>query len=116
MHRRKKMIDTVIKVPRLDWLIGGSRIGGTYNRYFGSLGTDPEKGCFNQKIFNYSVWIEKIDEREIIKAAAYHGMNNFDNTPEDEIETESFECEEESLSEIKKWLEEKRNEFFGAEE
>ncbi|MGN1419564.1 MAG: hypothetical protein ACI4W6_09565, partial [Acutalibacteraceae bacterium] len=105
------------KVPRLDWLIGGSRIGGTYNRYFGSLGTDPQKGCLCEKIFNYSIWIEKIkiekdnddeeDEfQEIIKAAAYFGMNSFDNTAEEEIETKSFDFEEESLPLVKKWLEE----------
>lgn len=33
-----------INMPRLDWLIGASRIGGDYNRYFGSAGTDGELG------------------------------------------------------------------------
>ncbi len=105
-------IDMDIKVPRFDWLIGGSRIGGLYNRYFGSCGTDPSKGCFNRKIFNYSVWIEKVDEEEIIKAAAYYGMNSFDNTPKEEIETKVFEFEEESLPLIKQWLEEKRDKYL----
>lgn len=105
-------MDFEIKVPRFDWLIGGSRIGGSYNRYYGSCGTDPQKGCFNQKIFNYSVWIEKLEETEIIKAAAYYGMNSFDNTNEDEIETQAFEFEEESLPLIKAWLEEKQKAFL----
>lgn len=86
-----------IKAPRFDWLVGGSRIGGSYNRYFGSVGTDPSKGCLCEKIFNYSVWIEKNDEQEVFKAAAYYGTNSFDNTPEDEIETETFDFEQESL-------------------
>lgn len=105
-------MDFEIKVPRFDWLIGGSRIGGAYNRYFGSCGTDPKKGCFNTKIFNYSVWIEKLDEEEIIKAAAYYGMNSFDNTAPEEIETQVFEFEEESLPLVKKWLEDKLNEYL----
>ncbi len=108
-------MDLEIKVPRFDWLIGGSRIGGSYNRYFGSCGTDPSKGCFSQKIFNYSVWIEKLDECEIIKAAAYMGMNSFDNTDEEEIEVRTFDFEEESLPLIKTFLEEKLKAELGVE-
>lgn len=101
-----------ITVPRFDWLIGGSRIGGSYNRYFGSCGTDALKGCLSEKIFNYTVWIEKVDEAEYIKAAVYYGMNSFDNTDEDEIETQTFDFEEESLAEIKEWLNKKCQEYF----
>lgn len=100
-----------IKVPRLDWLIGGSRIGGVYNRYFGSIGTDPLKGCLCGDIFNYSVWIEKNDEIETIMAAAYMGTKSFDNTPPEEIETKAFDLEEESLPLVKSWLEEKLSNY-----
>lgn len=106
------MSDYPINVPRLDWLIGGSRIGMSYNRYFGSCGTDPQKGCLSNKIFNYTVWIEKIDETEYIKAAVYYGTNSYDNTAEEEIEETIFACDEESLPKIKKWLFEKADAYF----
>lgn len=106
------MVDYEIIIPRLDWLIGGSRIGGSYNRYFASCGTDSATGCLCNKIFNYSVWIEKVEEHEIIKAAVYYGMNSFDNTPEDEIEQASFEMDEDSREEIKDWIENLADKFF----
>ena len=101
-------------VPRLDWLIGGSRIGTGYNRYYGSLGTDPLKGCIGQRIFNYSIWIEKKEdcEEEVIKAACYYGTASFDNTPSDEITVSSFPAEESSLEEIRAWLCSMAERFF----
>ena len=118
-------MDYVINVPRLDWLIGGSRIGGTYNTYYGSCGTDGEKGFLGRKIFNYMIRIEKIidenadedtpeDEKmiEVIKASVYSGYNSFDNTDPDSIETEVFDLEENSRPIIKAWIEQKCREYF----
>ena len=92
-------------VPLLSWLIGGSRIGGSYNIYCGSLGTDPMKGCFGNEIKNYRIWIEKLEESEIIKAAVYFGMNSYENQNPDEVLTNSFELNEESRPLIKEWIE-----------
>lgn len=92
-------------VPLLNWLIGGSRIGGSYNIYCGSIGTDPAKGCIGQVIKNYRIWIEKLEETEIIKVAFYEGMRSYDNQSEDEIATETFEMSEESRPLIKEWIE-----------
>ncbi|MBQ8504046.1 MAG: hypothetical protein IJ491_07205 [Clostridia bacterium] len=103
-----------IFVPLMSWLIGGSRIGGSYNIYCASIGTDPQTGCIGNKIFNYRIWIEKLEETEIIKAAVYYGMLSYDNQPEDEIITEVYEMSEDSLALIKAFLEIKADEFFGA--
>lgn len=92
-------------IPLLNWLIGGSRIGGSYNIYCGSLGTDPYKGCLGRDIKNYRIWIEKIEETEIIKAAVYSGMNSYENQSEEDISVEIFEMREESRPLIKEWLE-----------
>lgn len=105
-------MDMNINVPNLDWLIGGSRIGGSYNRYFGSLGTDGATGFYGKKILNYTVWMEKLDEQELLKAAVYPGMKSFDSTPEDDIETEVFEPEQNSVPIIKAWITEKAKAFF----
>ena len=107
------MADYPINVPRLDWLIGGSRIGSSYNRYYGSCGTDGETGFLANKIFNYTVWMVKIEETEYIKAAVYYGCNSLENTPEEDKEEETFPFEEESLAEIKAWLCGKADEYFG---
>ena len=64
------MAKNEVFVPLLSWLIGGSRIGGSYNIYCASIGTDPMKGCLGNKIFNYRIWIEKLDETEIINPYA----------------------------------------------
>jgi hypothetical protein len=109
------MDNVEIYVPLLSWLIGGSRIGGGYNYYTGSHGTDSMTGCLVKKIFNYRIWIEKIDEREILKAAVYYGAMSFEAQNEDDIETSVYESEEESRPLIKQWIEEKYKAFFNAE-
>lgn len=106
------MADYDIFVPLFTWLIGGSRIGGSYNIYCASRGTDGEKGCMGKDIFNYRIWIEKLDEQEILKAAVYYGLKSFENQNEDDITVRFFDFEEESLEEIKKWLEEMAQSFF----
>lgn len=115
-------MDYTINVPRLDWLIGGSRIGGTYNTYYGSCGTDGETGFFGRKLFNYVIRIEKIKgepqddgeetETEILKASVYPGYKSFENTDPEAVETEVFELEEDSRALVKAWIEEKCRQFF----
>ncbi len=106
------MLNQDIFVPLLTWLVGGSRIGGSYNIYCASLGTDGETGCMGKDIFNYRIWIEKLDEQEIIKATVYYGMKSYDNQPEEDITVKIFDFEEESLGEVKKWLEEMAENYF----
>ena len=106
------MANNEIYVPLLSWLIGGSRIGGGYNYYTSSFGTDAMKGCVGRNIFNYRVWIEKLDEQEIIKAAVYYGDKSFEAQNEDDIEVSSYEMEEERRPLIKAWLEEKYSSYL----
>ncbi len=106
------MENNEIFVPLLSWLIGGSRIGGGYNYYTSSYGTDPSKGCLGKRIFNYRVWIEKIDEQEIIKAAVYYGSKSYEAQDENDVETSVYELEEESRPLIKAWIEEKYSAFL----
>lgn len=101
-----------IFVPLLSWFIGGSRIGGGYNYYTASRGTDPMTGCLGNNVFNYRIWIEKNDEQELLKAAVYYGAMSYDNQPEDDIETTVYEMEEESRELIRSWLTEKYNSFL----
>ena len=96
-----------IFVPLMPWLIGASRIGGKYNYYTGSRGTDASLGMFDRKVFNYRIWLEKLDEQEILKAAVYYGDKCFECQSEDDIEIKVYEPEQESLIEIKNWLEER---------
>lgn len=110
------MENTEISIPLLSWLIGGSRIGGGYNYYTGSRGTDPMTGCISNKVFNYRVWIDKSDEQEFIKAAVYYGAESFENQPEDNVEITVYEMEEESRVLIKKWVEEKYKIYLSQEQ
>ena len=106
------MENNEIFVPLLSWLIGGSRIGGGYNYYSSSIGTDSMLGCMGKSIFNYRVWIEKNDEHEILKAAVYYGVNSYENQNEDELEVSVYELEEESRELIRNWISEKYNVFL----
>ena len=100
-------------VPRLDWLIGGARLGGTYTTYYGSCGTDGETGFFGRKLFNYVIRLETLeDETEVMKASVYSGYKSFENTDPDGVETEVFELEEDSRALIKAWIEEKCRQYF----
>lgn len=101
-----------IFVPLLPWLIGGSRIGGSYNIYCASLGTEGEKGFIGQDIFNYRIWIEKLDEEEVLKAAVYYGVNSYENQNEDDISVRTFDVNAGGLDEVKLWLEEMAERFF----
>ena len=99
-------------IPIIPWLIGGSRIGGGYNYYTGSFGTDAKLGCMGKKIFNYRMWIEKIDEHEVIKVAVYYGVNSFEAQDPENVEIVQFELEEESRELAKVWVESKAKDFF----
>ncbi len=101
-----------IYVPLMTWLIGASRIGGKYNYYTGSRGTDSTLGMYDKKVFNYRIWLEKSDEQEFLKAAVYYGNKCFECQSEDDVEVKIFEPEEESRSEIKIWLEGKCSEYL----
>lgn len=103
-------------VPLMSWLIGGSRIGGSYNNYTASLGTDPLKGAIGQKIFNYRIAIEKNEEEEeFIRTSVYYGMFSFESQSEDDVENRLFELSEEGLVQIKEYLQQKADNFFAAE-
>ena len=106
------MDNNEIFVPKLSWLIGGSRIGGGYNYYTGSRGTDSMKGYQGNTIFNYRVWLEKIDEHEIIKASVYFGPVSFECQSEDDVEITTYELEEESRELIGKWITEKYDAYL----
>lgn len=107
------MVNYDIFVPLFSWLIGGSRIGGSYNIYCASRGTNGETGCMKGDIFNYRIWIEKLDEQEILKAAVYYGVKSFENQNEEDIIVKVFDFEEESLKEIKLWLERQAASYLG---
>ena len=100
-------------VPLMSWLIGGSRIGGSYNTYTASLGTDPMKGAVGQKIFNYRIWIEKNDEdTEFVYAAVYYGLNCYENQNEDEIKKQLFELSDEGMENLQSFLQQEADSFF----
>ena len=105
-----------IFVPLMSWLIGGSRIGGSYNTYTGSVGTDPLKGAFGQRIFNYRIRIEKNEEdAEYINTAVYYGMNSYENQNEDEIKKNLFQLTEEGMESLKSYLQQEADSFFATE-
>ena len=107
------METTEIFVPLFVWLVGGSRIGGTYNTYYGSCTAQPENAAWGQKVFNYAIYIEKVEDRELLKASVYSGLQSFSAAAADDLlETEAFPCEEESLPQVRAWLNEKREQFF----
>lgn len=102
-----------IFVPLMTWLIGAARIGGKYNCYTGSRGTDSKLGMLGRKVFNYRIWLEKEDEHELLKAAVYYGNKCFECQNEDDIEIKIYQAEEESREEVKHWLEEKCKAYLG---
>lgn len=110
------MAEREVFIPLNSWLIGGSRIGGSYNYYTGSIGTDPMKGAIGQRIFNYRIWIEKNEEgTEFIKAAVYYGMMSYESQNEDEIKTNIFELTDEGNAMLGEYLRQQADEFFSQE-
>ena len=101
-------------IPLYAWLLGGSRIGGRYNQYFGSCTEHPEQAAIGQKVFNYTIFIEKHDETEILKAAVYYGLQSFQNTNPEAIIEKTFVCEADSLPAVREWLTSERDAYFAA--
>ena len=99
-------------IPLFEWLVGGSRIGGSYNPYYGSQTEYPEQAAWGQRIFNYAVYIEKIEDTEYLRAAVWSGLRSFQSCPEEEITRETFDCEESSLPQVEAWLTAQRDAFF----
>ena len=106
------MKEREVFVPLLVWLIGGAHIGGTYNDYCGSVTQDPSQPMWGQKIFNYRISVETLEDREILRAAWFPGVQSFQNTPEEDVVSRTFEAEEESRAEIRDWLTEEMAAFF----
>lgn len=96
-----------INVPLYKWLIGGSRIYGSYNTYSGSIGTSASEGIFGSKIFNYNICIEKDEttEEEKVVARVFYGTNSLATTDEADIVSKSFVVEDDDMQEVKLWLE-----------
>lgn len=101
-------------IPRFEWLIGGSRIGGSYNTYYGSQTERPEEAAWGQRVFNYAIYIEKIDENEYLRAAVWSGLRTLGGCPEEDVAREVFPCEEDSLPQVKAWVTAQRDAFFAA--
>lgn len=101
-----------IFVPLLSWLIGGSRIGGSYNTYIASVGTSGDKGCYGKKIFNYRISVEKVEEDEYLKGCCYYGLNCFDSQNEDDIISETFPLTDEGRELAKAFIEKERDKYF----
>lgn len=99
-------------VPILPWLIGGSRIGGSYNIYCSSIGTDPKEGCLGKKIFNYRVWIEKCEEEEYLKVCCFEGMNCYEKQNPDELHIETYPLTEEGREQITEYVTKERDNFL----
>lgn len=101
------MQNSQINIPLYKWLIGGSRIYGSYNTYSGSIGTSPSEGLFSSKIFNYNICIEKDEDSEIerVVARVFYGVKSLANTDEDEITAQSFLIQDENMDEVRAWLE-----------
>ena len=106
------MMNQELYIPLFEWLIGGSRIGGTYNPYYGSQTEHPAEAAWGQRVFNYTIYIERIDDTEYLRAAVWSGLRAFSTVDESELTRETFACEEESLPEVKTWLTAQRNAFF----
>ena len=108
------MMHQDLYIPLFEWLIGGSRIGGTYNSYYGSQTEFPEQAAWGQRVFNYTIYIEKKDDAEYLHAAVCCGLRSFASCPEEEITRTTFDCEAESLPLVKAWLTEQRDAYFGS--
>ena len=66
-----------------------------------------------KELFVPAIYIEKVEDRELLKASVYGGLQSFKMAAAaEELTTKVFPCEEESLPEVKAWLEEQRTAFF----
>ena len=107
------MDERKIVVPLLIWLIGGSRIGGTYNDYHGSVTRDPAGPMWGQDVFNYCIAVERTeDEEERLRVTWYPGMLSFANTPQSDKTDRLFPCSQDALADVEAWLTQEKERFF----
>ena len=109
------MTEREIFVPLLVWLIGGSRIGGTYNDYYGCVTRNPAQPMLSQPVFNYRIAVERADDdEERLRVSWYPGVLSFKNTPPEDVTSELFPCSEDSLPQAKAWLQAELQQYFDA--
>lgn len=96
----------IIKLPSLSSFYQPQGSWMITNDYTGSMGTDPELGCFNREIFKFRIFIEGKAEDPVLKVecctqlADRGGVKNFNE------KEQTFEPTAEGLTALNEWLDE----------
>lgn len=94
----------MVKLPQIDWFMGMLKFRGEGNIYSGSAGCDPMLGNIESKIFRCRAWIEKKDDKFILKAAYYNGLYSYEATDKSIITEKEFEASPDGILQAQSWL------------
>ena len=97
----------IINLPNLSFIYqpqGGWMITNTYS---GSLGTDPEKGCWNREIFCFKISIIGDAEDPSIKAECYTQFASMDGLKKYDQAEMTAEPTADGLKIVNEWLDER---------
>ncbi|MCQ2770696.1 MAG: hypothetical protein MJ236_02725 [Clostridia bacterium] len=102
------------KIPPFVYFYGNYDNTKKGNTYTGSIGTNPETGCFNTVTFCYKLWLTKDEEDpdSIMQLNAKYWYRNPWNSDVKIVDGDSevFEASEQGVRTAEKWLVKKMTE------
>ena len=102
----------IIKLPGLSSLYQPQGSWMITNKYTGSMGTDPLKGCFNQEIFRYKIYVIGNADDPLLKVECSTQMTSMSGMKESGQKENTFEPTAEGLTALNEWLDEQYQEYL----
>ena len=82
------------------------------NKHTGPIGTDPLKGCFNQEIFRYMIYVIGNADDPLLKVECSTQMTSMSGMKESDQKGNTFEPTAEGLTSLNEWLDEQYQEYL----
>ena len=97
----------MIKLPSLTWFVSAMEGWPCSNIFSGTAGTDPDKGCFESRIFNFKVRVLNVGKEDVSLSASFWVTEPFGKQEEAPVVTEqSFACNQDGIDAAEAWLNE----------
>ncbi len=95
----------MITLPKHLWFVQEQDDRWLTNIYTGSLGTDPQKGCFPRRTFNFKVFVQIGEEGPVCLSVSYYWRTPWNEGAQVEDPGEAtFENSQEGLDAAAAWL------------
>ena len=97
----------MIKLPYYTWFVSAMEGWPCSNIFSGTAGTDPDKGCFEQRIFTFKVRVLNVGKEDVSLHASFWIVEPFGKQVEEPAVTDqTFPCDQAGIDAAEVWLNE----------